>query len=530
MSDSGVLRRALAVEAAARDVLMHKRHHLELQRQTHAMRRASAVSVGPVMVHQQRQQQQQVNCGVQSTSTNPADQQQQQQQSFLLRERVSGEEVVVTMRPVGGPVQGARTVVARIPSYLSSSSSKRILTSPTPPLPLPPQIVVGRRRKRRSLDDVEVDYDSLLPPTELRRRLSEVGDEVLAANRLEKAYARYRRRVRAANSDDGGGGGGGDLELSVDDAESEHGRISEWVRRDREERRRRRSCAVGEFASQAASRARTPLLVSPGVGGGRSRSRSMVGDGDGLVAMAASVGGGDRERSLSAYSIGNSGNNRRASGLPRQQSTPMSGGEGGQQVHLHLPRRRSRCGSGAGETTITLPPSQQRATSPLQQQQLLLHQRHHRPNGGHDTTADLEEAAQRLLYEVAPGHPGLVVNDLGDHAPPEKERRRMVLVVSCVALAITVFAALLVGLTLGLSHLLEDLTPGRNGRPGHLSTCRVEEAATVFFLVQRKSTFLCLSPSRGTHFRFPPQVKSKTLISSSSPSLLSSPLAEGIAK
>jgi uncharacterized membrane protein len=43
--------------------------------------------------------------------------------------------------------------------------------------------------------------------------------------------------------------------------------------------------------------------------------------------------------------------------------------------------------------------------------------------------------------------------------PSEKERRRMALVVSCVALFITVFAALLVGITLGMSHLMVDMVP-----------------------------------------------------------------------
>ena len=48
--------------------------------------------------------------------------------------------------------------------------------------------------------------------------------------------------------------------------------------------------------------------------------------------------------------------------------------------------------------------------------------------------------------------------------PSEKERKNMVMVVSCVGLLITILAATMVGITLGLSHLLEepDVYSGRN--------------------------------------------------------------------
>ena len=48
--------------------------------------------------------------------------------------------------------------------------------------------------------------------------------------------------------------------------------------------------------------------------------------------------------------------------------------------------------------------------------------------------------------------------------PSEKERKNMVIVVSCVGLVITILAATMVGITLGLSHLFEepDLFSGRN--------------------------------------------------------------------
>ena len=48
--------------------------------------------------------------------------------------------------------------------------------------------------------------------------------------------------------------------------------------------------------------------------------------------------------------------------------------------------------------------------------------------------------------------------------PSEKERKHMVTVVSCIGLLITVLAATMVGITLGLSHLMEepDVFSGRN--------------------------------------------------------------------
>ena len=52
------------------------------------------------------------------------------------------------------------------------------------------------------------------------------------------------------------------------------------------------------------------------------------------------------------------------------------------------------------------------------------------------------------------------LEDLLPSPPNEKERRRMAWAVSCVALLITVVAALLVGVTLGLSHYMDAMVPG----------------------------------------------------------------------
>ena len=40
--------------------------------------------------------------------------------------------------------------------------------------------------------------------------------------------------------------------------------------------------------------------------------------------------------------------------------------------------------------------------------------------------------------------------------PPEKERKKMVLLISCIGLTMTFMAAIVVGITLGLSHVIEE--------------------------------------------------------------------------
>ncbi len=479
MSDSGV-RGFLAVEAAARELLEHKQQHLDLQ---HAIggggggggsRRPSAVSVGPVMT-----------VAAAGGGGGGGSNHRNQRAAFLLRKRSSGEEVVVSLQPVGPAVQGARAVIAKVPSFQSSAAVKATCT---PPL-TSPQIVIDRGggggltatpRKRRSLDDGDVDYVSLLPPADLSRRFSEaadVGADVVAANELQKAYAKYRRRARAASDDAFADSLGGRLGILRD--REQHEALCEWVRRDRE---RRRSCAVGEFASQAAARAKTPVLLHPA---GSAGLQSVGSGGSGSLGVPraqrahSSVGlrGGGGEfldamerrslRSSSSFNVdesggggaggrgggrGGGGGNRRASYLPKQYSYDPH----------HLQKRRSRCGSQSEGASG----AKRHSTHGGGQHPRPSASHHSRLHLQHDPTAsDLEEAAQRLLHEVAPGHPGLIVNDLHEKSPPEKERRRMALAVSCVALAITVFAALLVGLTLGLSHLLEDLTPGRTNDP-----------------------------------------------------------------
>ena len=67
-------------------------------------------------------------------------------------------------------------------------------------------------------------------------------------------------------------------------------------------------------------------------------------------------------------------------------------------------------------------------------------------------------------------------DDVVNRDPPsEKERRNMVIVVSCVGLVITVLAATMVGITLGLSHMLEepDVFPGRDISGKNLQIIRI---------------------------------------------------------
>lgn len=66
-------------------------------------------------------------------------------------------------------------------------------------------------------------------------------------------------------------------------------------------------------------------------------------------------------------------------------------------------------------------------------------------------TGDLEAVAEILRgdKESDPEEDDFVM-------PPEKERKRMVLVISCIGLTMTFMAAIMVGITLGLSHIIEE--------------------------------------------------------------------------
>ena len=67
-------------------------------------------------------------------------------------------------------------------------------------------------------------------------------------------------------------------------------------------------------------------------------------------------------------------------------------------------------------------------------------------------TGDLEAVAE--ILKSGKDSPD---DDDDDFAmPPEKERKRLVIVVSCVGLTMTLLAAIMVAITLGLSHMMEN--------------------------------------------------------------------------
>ena len=76
---------------------------------------------------------------------------------------------------------------------------------------------------------------------------------------------------------------------------------------------------------------------------------------------------------------------------------------------------------------------------------------------------------------------------LNREPPSEKERKNMVIVVSCVGLLITILAATMVGLTLGLSHLFDDpdvfsgIWLSMYSNPGFLSSS-IDEALILFIV------------------------------------------------
>ena len=66
-------------------------------------------------------------------------------------------------------------------------------------------------------------------------------------------------------------------------------------------------------------------------------------------------------------------------------------------------------------------------------------------------TGDLEAVAEILKGDKDPDP------DEEDFVmPPEKERKKLVLLISCIGLTMTFMAAIMVGITLGLSHVIEE--------------------------------------------------------------------------
>ncbi|XP_059080363.1 uncharacterized protein LOC131878409 isoform X1 [Tigriopus californicus] len=321
------------------------------------------------------------------------------QRAYLIRERATGEETVVTMSGVRSPVVGARTIVNKIPSFyanaqfVSQRPGGRNATIPSGPLE------GGQNAKCSSFDDEYIQYNSLMSSSDYKRRFSEMlnAQDVIAANRLEKVYQQYRRQAHAASDDT--------MRAASD-------KLDEWMMH--RDIKRRRSCAVGDFATQTSARSKTPFLMPQGR---ISRAHSQAGTGLDIPNSATLNEflrrNSSRRSTRSAKCYPGGTRSRRESVFP--------GGGGG--------------GLGANNN-------------------------HSKRNGYNNT--DVELAAERLKAELAveAGLIPLTPVDDDDFAPPsEKERQRIVLIVSCVALAITVLAASLVGLSLGMSHMLEELNP-----------------------------------------------------------------------
>lgn len=323
------------------------------------------------------------------------------QRAYLIRERATGEETVVTMSGVRSPVVGARTVVNKIPSFyanaqfVSQRTGGRNGVIPSGPLD------GGQRAKCSSFDDEYIQYNSLMSPSDYKRRFSEMvnAQDVIAANRLEKVYQQYRRQAHAASDDT--------MRAASD-------KLDEWMMH--RDIKRRRSCAVGDFATQTGARSKTPYLTPQGK---ISRAHSQVGTGLDIPNSAT----------LNEFLI------RRNSSRRSTRSAKCYPGGTRSRRESVLP---GGGGSGYGANN-----------------------NHSKRNGSYNNT-DVELAAERLKAELAveAGLLPLTPVDDDDFAPPsEKERQRIVLIVSCVALAITVLAASLVGLSLGMSHMLEELNP-----------------------------------------------------------------------
>ena len=336
--------------------------------------------------------------------------------AYLLRQKATGEETVVTLTPLRPPVAGARTLVTQVPTFVATGSPVKSGTG-----------LAGKARGflsnastelSSSLDDQNISYRSS------QRRHSELqaSPDALETQRLQKLYSMFRRQAS------------GETNSTMSPLNQQ--RLDDWLL-ELESRNQLRRCS-----SSSTRRPRPP----------RRQSCAMA---DFLNAPGA----------LST---------RRGSRCPRKERAHSH--QGSEQ--LMIPRV-TRAQSQQGRERLMLPsPRIQRAHS---HQGTELMQR--RPSNYHDSsiaslkgssgsgklypttsrrcseavaayamTGDLEAAAQLLKSDRD------LDDDTDTQAPPEKERRRMAVVVSCVALLITILAAAMVGLTLGLSHVMDEMS------------------------------------------------------------------------
>ena len=175
--------------------------------------------------------------------------------AFLLRQRSTGEEVVVTMAALGSPVKGARAVVSAVPTFMTHGT----------------QGTMKSHSRKASFDDHQVSYDSLMTPADYSRRFSEMvhhSQDVLLQNHLEKIYQKFRSSRGSEEEADFSTGDqllpGGDKVLPGVTRKRREDRLDDWLM-EMERRKRRPSCALGEFGRQAAASAKGPMPMATAV-------------------------------------------------------------------------------------------------------------------------------------------------------------------------------------------------------------------------------------------------------------------------
>merc|ERR1712008_322643 len=286
---------------------------------------------------------------------NGAEQGRRPSRAFLIKQRDSGEETLVTLTPVGGR-QNVPTIVGPLFSKGSMSSIES-----------------------RSND--------------LRH---EVSQEALEAQRVEKLVRHLRRQVTNGSCDE------------------ETSRLNDWkqeVNQRDVDRRKSAAATIGQ-----------DFLKTP----------------DGK----------------------NSTSGRRGSALPRMYSQ-----QGPERLELPMlsEGRMQRAYSQEGEAPIVLQPltsphggdtnsgQSSRGSSVYPAVYPSTRRRCSQAVAAYAATGDLEAVAEILKGDKDndPDEDDFVM-------PPEKERKKMVLLISCIRLTMTFMAAIMVGITLGLSHVIEE--------------------------------------------------------------------------
>jgi len=290
--------------------------------------------------------------------------------AFLIKQRDSGEETLVTLTPVGGR--------QNVPT------------------------IVGPQFSKGSMSSIESHSNDL-----------QVSQDALEAQRVEKLVRHLRREV--TNS-------------SVGSYDEETARLNDWKQEvNKRDVDRRKSAAVATAQD---------FLKTP-------------------------------EGKKSSTKSPNTG--RRGSALPRMYRVES---QQSQSERLELPLlssegRIQRAYSHDGEIPIVLQPrtgntltsphtgdnsaGSSRRSSVYPAVYPTTSRRCSQAVAAYHATGDLEAVADILKGDKDPDP------DEEDFVmPPEKERKKLVLLISCIGLTMTFMAAIMVGITLGLSHVIEE--------------------------------------------------------------------------